>query len=715
MVKRLVIVESPAKAKTIGKFLGKGYSVKASVGHIRDLPKSKLGVDVNNEFSPQYVVPRDKKQIIHDLKDAAKGASAIYLATDPDREGEAISWHLTKAIPLNEKLVHRVTFHELTEKAIQTAFQHPSSIDMNKVYAQQARRILDRLVGYKISPLLWQKVRRGLSAGRVQSVALLMIVEREREITSFIPEEFWTIDALLAKPNNLPEFAAKLLGFAEKKKKLVIRNQKEADKLITELRNAHYSVSNVASKTVPRQPYPPFITSTLQQEAWQKLRFTAQRTMRIAQQLYEGLSIGDGQVTGLITYMRTDSTHVDLAEITKTREYARGKYGSEFIPATPRHFIRKVRGAQEAHEAIRPTSIHREPASLKSYLTSDQFRLYDLIWKRMLSSQMSAALFRVITVDVQAESADKEKHYLLRTSSSTLQFQGFLIISGVTKEEDAAPDNALLPPLEKGDILKLQDLIPEQHFTQPPPRYTEATLIKALEDNGIGRPSTYASIVSVIQEREYVHKLEGRLHPTEIGMIISDLLTQNFPDTINIGFTAEMEEHLDKVARGEMEWVSLLKGFYPSFESTIEKAKISVQKIKIADEKTAEVCPKCGKPMVIKMGRFGKFIACSGYPECKTTKPLMKKTGVKCPQCDGELVERQAKKGRKFYGCSNYPKCEFIINRKPLSTPCPQCGSLLVAQGTRMAKCIKCEYKGKLQEMAKIENGQEVGDMKRAS
>ena len=715
MTKRLVIVESPAKAKTIGKFLGKGYNVKASIGHIRDLPKSKLGVDIDNEFTPQYVIPRDRKKIIKELKDAAKEASAIYLATDPDREGEAISWHLTMAVPFKDKLIHRVVFHELTDKAIKAAFNQPTVIDMNKVNAQQARRILDRLVGYKISPLLWQKVRRGLSAGRVQSVALRMIVEREREIVKFIPEEFWAINALLNKSGVVPQFTAKLNGFIDKKKKLVIHNKEESDKLISELQASHYSVLNVNSKIVLRQPYPPFITSTLQQEAWQKLRFTARRTMRIAQQLYEGLAIGDGHITGLITYMRTDSTRIDPTEIAETRDYVKNKYGPGFIPVNPRHFVRKIKGAQEAHEAIRPTSIRREPESIKGHLTTDQYRLYDLIWKRVLASQMSAASSRVITVDIEAKATDTKNNYLLRASSSILAFQGFLIIGGITKEEDKTIDSSKLPELVKNDVLELKDLISEQHFTQPPPRYTEATLIKALEDNGIGRPSTYASIVSVIQEREYVNKTEGRLHPTEIGMVISDLLTQNFPDTINVGFTAGMEEELDKVARGEMDWVSILKGFYPSFADTLEKAMSSVQKIKIADEETGEMCPKCGKPMVIKMGRFGKFVACSGYPECKTTKPLIKKTGVKCPQCEGELVERRSKKGRKFYGCSNYPTCEFIINKKPLATPCPQCGSIMVTQGARMAKCIKCEYKSRLQEITEVESAEKESEIELAS
>lgn len=698
MTKRLVIVESPAKAKTIGKFLGRGYSVKASVGHIRDLPKSKLGVDVNHEFAPQYVVPRDKKEIIKDLKNAAKGASAIYLATDPDREGEAISWHLTKAIPLDEKLIHRVTFHELTEKAIESAFNHPTVIDMNKVYAQQARRILDRLVGYKISPLLWQKVRRGLSAGRVQSVALRMIVEREFVVKGFVPEEFWTIEALIEKPNVPPEFKAKLIGLSDKKKRLAINNEEESAAVIAELRIANYTVINVGSKTVSRQPYPPYITSTLQQEAWQRLHFSAQRTMHIAQQLYEGLPTGDGQIVGLITYMRTDSTHIDAGAVNDAREYAREKYGPDFIPPSSRRFVRKVKGAQEAHEAIRPTSIRRAPDSLKAHLTSEQYKLYELIWKRMLASQMSAATFRVTSVDIEAKSTNNRDNYLLRTTNSVLKFPGFLAISGVAKEEDDAADSTALPELEKGDILKLKDLIPEQHFTQPPPRYTEATLIKALEDNGIGRPSTYATIVSIIQEREYVDKLEGRLHPTEMGMLISALLTENFADIINVGFTAEMEEELDKVARGEMDWVALLEGFYPPFAETLEKAKSTVEKVKLAIEDTGETCPKCGKPMVIKMGRFGKFAACSGYPDCKTTKPLIKKTGAKCPKCGGEIVERQSRKGRKFYGCSKYPICDFTVNKRPLAAPCPKCGSVMVVKNRRLAQCLKCEYEEIIKE-----------------
>lgn len=707
MAEQLVIVESPAKARTIGRFLGREYSIKASLGHIRDLPKSKLGVDIDNGFTPEYTIPKGKKKVIQELRNAAKGTSSIYLATDPDREGEAISWHLIKAIPLDENQVYRVIFHEITEEAIKSAFRHPGKVDMNKVYAQQARRILDRLVGYKISPLLWQKVKRGLSAGRVQSVALQMIVERERAIDNFTSTEYWTIEAELAKLAPITgeatpqEFRAKLIGFTDRKKKLELSNQEEAEGIMNELREAHYSVTGIEKKKVLRQPRPPLITSTLQQEAWHKLHFTAQRTMRIAQQLYEGLTIGEEEVTGLITYMRTDSTRVSPAAISETRDYIAEKYGANFVPPSPRRFVKKARGAQEAHEAIRPTSIRREPAYLKPYLTRDQLNVYQLIWRRMVASQMSAASFNTTTVDITAKPPDTGKAYLLRASSSVNEFKGFLVLSGEERDEDTEDKEIMLPELSKNESLVLKGLIPEQHFTQPPPRYTEATLIKALEENGIGRPSTYAPILSAIQEREYVQKTDGRLHPREIGIIVSDLLTENFPDTINVGFTAQMEGQLDQIARGEREWVSLLEEFYHPFEKTLERAMSHIDKLELPDQPAGEICPNCGRPMVIKTGRYGKFIACSGYPQCKTTKPLVVKTGVSCPECGGNIIERRSKKGRRFYGCSNFPRCQFATNQRPLPYPCPLCGSLLLAQGNKMAKCFKCGGKFSLQEIEK--------------
>ena len=676
MKKNLVIVESPAKARTLGRILGKGYNLKASLGHIRDLPRSRLGVDVENGFMPYYVVPREKKKVVRELKEAVKAVSTVYLATDPDREGEAISWHTAEVTKSKKIPYHRVVFHELTEEAVKHAFKHPRSIDMQLVNAQQARRILDRLVGYKISPLLWRKVRRGLSAGRVQSVALRIIVDREREIEQFIPVEYWTIEAELAKKVETASFRAMLVGLINGTK-LDIHNQQEVDKIIGELEQANYSVIKVSSKKVTRQPAPPFITTTLQQEAWRKLRFTAKQTMGIAQQLYEGLSIGDEGHVGLITYMRTDSTRVAHSAIAEAREFISGKYGSQFIPPRARAFTRVVKGAQEAHEAIRPTKIQREPSLLKQYLTTAQFRLYELIWKRMVASQMSAAVFDNTTVDIEAECP--KTRYLLRTSVSVINFPGFTILytEGKDEADKEGGKSSSLPQLEKGDELKLLGLFPEQHFTQPPPRFTEATLIRMLEQWGIGRPSTYAPILSTIQERQYVTKAGGSFQPTELGVVVNDLLCQHFPDIVDIEFTARMEEELDDIANNNRDWVDVAQDFYLPFESSLKNASMLMERVKLADELTDEICPECGKSLVIKIGRYGKFIACSGYLECKYTKPFQIKTGAKCLECRSELVEKVNKRKRTFYGCSNYLNCKFATNFRPLPQRCPQCGSLL--------------------------------------
>ncbi len=695
----MVIVESPAKARTLGKFLGKGYSLKASMGHIRDLPRSRLGVDIDSGFAPQYVVPKEKKKVVLELRQAAKTASTVYLATDPDREGEAISWHLMIVTKTNRKPYRRVVFHEITEKAIKYAFNHPRSIDMQLVNAQQARRVLDRLVGYKISPLLWRKVRRGLSAGRVQSVALRIIVDREREIEKFIPVEYWTIEAELAKKATAEAvaFRAMLIGLTDGTK-LEIHSQEEATEISDELEQANYSVIKVKTKKLTRQPAPPFITSTLQQEAWRKLHFTASYTMRIAQQLYEGLPVGDEGRVGLITYMRTDSTRVAHSAVVEAREFIASKYGSQFIPPHARSFTRIVKGAQEAHEAIRPTKIWRQPSLIKPYLTTTQFRLYELIWKRMVASQMSAASFDNTTVDIQAKCPGSKANYLLRTSSSVLTFPGFTILYTESKDEEEEKKSSSLPQLEKDDELKLLGLFPEQHFTQPPPRFTEATLIKMLEQQGIGRPSTYAPILSTIQERGYVTKANSGFQPTELGVVVNDLLGKYFPDIVDIEFTAHMEEELDEIAQENKDWVHVIQDFYVPFEQSLQNASLLMEKVKLADEVTEEICPECGKPMVIKTGRYGKFLACSGYPECKYTKSFQIKTGVSCPECGSELVERLTKKKRVFYGCSNYPDCHFATNFKPLPQPCPKCGGLLTQYRLKWAKCTKCEYKGKLQQ-----------------
>jgi DNA topoisomerase-1 len=702
MKKKLVIVESPAKTKTLGKILGKNYSIKASLGHIRDLPKSRLGVDIENGFTPKYVVPRVKRKAMLELKKAAESASSVYLATDPDREGEAISWHISEITRTNNVTHQRVVFYEITKEAILHAFKHPRSIDMQLVNAQQARRILDRLVGYKISPLLWRKVRKGLSAGRVQSVALKLIVDREREIQHFVSLEFWSIEAELSKKTDTHEinpFRATLVGFVDSTN-LDMRNVEEATDISYKLEQATYTVTKVATKKVNRRPPPPFITSTLQQEAWRKLHFTARQTMANAQQLYEGLSIGNEGSVGLITYMRTDSTRVAHSAIVEAREYITSKYGAQFTPPYARSFSTRVKGAQEAHEAIRPTRILREPLVIKPYLTPSQFKLYQLIWQRMLASQMSSALSDSTIAEIKARCHDSKLDYLFRASSSTIKFPGFtvLYIEGKDDVESTEKGSPRLPQLAKGDKLQLLGLYPNQHFTQPPPRFNEATLIKMLEQNGIGRPSTYAPILSTIQERDYATKPKGSFRPTELGNVVSDLLSQYFPDIVNAEFTAHMEKELDKVANESRDWVSVVQNFYTPFEKKLEDASLLIDKVKLADEQTDESCPKCSRPIVIKTGRFGKFLACSGYPECKYTKSFQIKIGVNCPQCGNELVERLSKK-RTFYGCSNYPNCQFATNARPLPQPCPDCGELLSLYRTKWAKCTKCKYKAELGEL----------------
>ncbi len=668
------------------------------MGHIRDLPKSQLGVEIENAFAPRYVIPREKSKLVKELKEAAKDAATIYLATDPDREGEAISWHLAEVTGSNGKKFRRVVFHEITEEAIRQAFKHPRDIDMDLVNAQQARRVLDRLVGYKISPLLWRKVKRGLSAGRVQSVALRIIVDREREIEKFVPVEYWSIEAEL-KPKEktgAESFRALLIGHLNGSK-VEIRNRDEAALLKTRLERAAYSVLKVKTRAVNRQPPPPFITSTMQQEAWRKLRFTAEQTMAIAQQLYEGLNLGDEGSVGLITYMRTDSTHVARTAIAETREFIEQKYGKEYVPEHARTFATSVKGAQEAHEAIRPTKTFREPSQIKQYLNTNQFRLYDLIWKRMVASQMSAAVFDNVTVDVEARCAEPRANYLFRATSSVNRFPGYILVYTEGRDVDEEEKESKLPALADSEKLDLLRLIDEQHFTQPPPRFTEATLIKTLEQFGIGRPSTYAPIVSTLREREYITKFDGALKPTELGCVITDLLVQYFPDIVDIQFTARMENELDEVAEQKRQWVSAVEDFYAPFQTSLEKAAEKMERVKLPEETIDEPCPQCGKPLVVKTGRFGKFVACSGYPECKYTRSFQIKTGVKCPKCGtGELVRRMSKKKRVFYGCSNYPNCDFAINMKPLPEPCPKCGSLVTEYREKWAKCTKCDYRAKL-------------------
>jgi DNA topoisomerase-1 len=670
MSKKLVIVESPAKARTLGKILGKGYTLKASLGHVRDLPRSQIGVDIENGFTPRYVVPRAKTKLVNELKRDAKNATTVYLQP-----------------------YQRVVFHEITEDAVKHAFQHPRSLDMQLIDAQQARRILDRLVGYKISPLLWQKVRKGLSAGRVQSVAVKIIADREREIQAFVPVEYWTIEAELTRKKEKATFRATLIGLTNGSK-LAIHTQDESANIRDALEQANYRVLDIKIKKATRQPAPPFTTSTLQQEAWRKLRFTARQTMAVAQQLYEGLPVGNEGSVGLITYMRTDSTRVAQTAVAEVREFIRKKYGSQFVPPHARAFTRRAKGAQEAHEAIRPTGIQREPSLIKKYLNTNQFRLYDLIWKRMVASQMAAAQFDNTTVDIEA---NNHTAYLLRTSRSVNTFPGFITLYSEGKDEAEEEGKGSLPRLKKGDELGLLGIFPEQRFTQPPSRYTEATLVKTLEQNGIGRPSTYAPTISTIQDREYVTKVSGSFQPTELGFAVNDLLIQYFPDIINIKFTAGMENELDDIANNERRWSSVIQDFYTPFDKDLQKAVKLAEKVKLADEQTGESCPQCGKPLLVKTGRFGKFIACSGYPDCKHTKSFQVKLGVNCPECGKELVQRRSKKKRTFYGCSGYPDCKFATYLKPLPQPCPQCGGLLTHYRGKQAKCTKCEYKGKIE------------------
>ena len=739
----LVIVESPAKARTISRILGAKYDVRASIGHIRDLPKAKLGIDVEADFAPQYVIPKDKSKTVTEIRNAAKRAGEVFLATDPDREGEAIAWHLMEAADLRSLPHHRVVFHEITPEAVQEAFDHPREINMQLVDAQQARRVVDRLVGYRLSPFLWKKVRRGLSAGRVQSVAVRLVVEREREIQAFVRQEYWTIEAELEKERATPTFRAKLAGYVGKKDKLEVTSGDESERLVNDLRASTYTVLSVQTRPQVRRPTAPFITSTLQQEASRRLGFTAKRTMAVAQQLYEGIKLGGRGEVGLITYMRTDSTNVAASAQQEARAYIAERFGAGFVPEKPRVYTRKVKGAQEAHEAIRPTSVSREPDAIRGSLTNDQYRLYGLVWQRFVASQMSDAIFDVTTVETEAKPASGADPLLMRSTNTQLRFAGFRQVYVEARDDDDSDEEDMgsnpLPQLAAGDALLMRQLFPEQHFTEPPPRYTDASLVKALEEKGIGRPSTYAPTMSTIQDRGYVGK-EGRsLKPTDLGVVVNDLLVEHFPNFVDAGFTAGMEEELDEVASGERAWQPVVREMYDPLEAALTTATVEAKK---QVEETTELCPECGAPMIIRWGRrgrflactrfpecrgtsslegeepqeqpqqtdepcpecsapmlirsgrFGKFLACSRYPECKGRKPLVKSLGVKCPKDQGELVERRTKKGRTFYGCANYPTCDFTTWSRPLEIKCPSCGGLVVAEKDNKAKCIACEWRG---------------------
>ena len=755
MSKNLVIVESPAKAKTISKFLGKDYIVKASMGHVRDLPKSTMGIDIENDFEPKYIIPVDKKKTISELKSCLKSDTTLWIATDEDREGEAIGWHLLSALKVdNSRKTHRIVFHEITKSALEEAIKNPRDIDENLVSAQQARRVLDRLVGYELSPLLWKKVRYGLSAGRVQSVAVRLIVEREREIRAFKKEEYWSIEGLFKKEQ---EFSAKLHFIDGKKAE--IKDEKSADKILKDLDGASYEVSKVEKKQIKRNPAPPFITSTLQQEAARKLKMSVKKAMMIAQQLYEGIDIGSEGALGLITYMRTDSVTLSKQALDQARHVISDVFGKDFVLETPRYYKNR-KGAQEAHEAIRPTDLSRKPEALIKYLDKDQLRLYELIWKRTMACQMKEAILNKVSVDIEPKIAINNKlpttDYIFRASGQTIEFPGFMraYVEGYDDPEEALEDKEkILPDLNEKDSVDLKKLIPNQHFTEPPPRYTEASLVKKLEAEGIGRPSTYAPTISTIMTRGYVEKEAGALKPTDTGEVVNDVLVEHFADIVDYKFTAKMEDTLDDIAEGKEKWKPVIKNFYKPFHQNIVEKESSIQKSDLIKDETKEICEKCGKPMEIKLGRYGKFLSCTGYPDCKNAKPLngkekdesskelekklsdkkcnkcgepmlikngkygeflacsaypkckniqsiFKLTGTHCPDCkDGQLVERRVRKtGKIFWGCNKFPKCKFASWDEPQKEKCPKCGALTVKKVSKKEgekiKCSKCEWVG---------------------
>ncbi|HBG55683.1 MAG TPA: type I DNA topoisomerase [Ruminococcaceae bacterium] len=685
---KLVIVESPAKAKTIKKYLGSGYDVVASMGHVRDLPKSRLSVDVENDFKPKYVVIKGKEKLVKELKSKAGKSDSVLLATDPDREGEAISWHLAYLLGLDMKDKNRVTFNEITKSGISAGMKNPRSIDQNLVNAQQARRILDRLVGYKLSPFLSQKIRRGLSAGRVQSVAVRIIVDREEEIRAFVPEEYWTIEAKLS-PEGLPAVFTALF-YGDENGRIKIAKKEDCDKILADLQSAEFTVSNVKKGTRRRSPAPPFSTSTMQQEASRRLGFQARRTMKAAQELYEGVEVKGMGAIGLITYMRTDSLRVSEEAIHSAADYIRGRWGEKYLPEKERHYKSRA-GAQDGHEAIRPTVPELSPDRVRDSLSPDQYKLYRLIWERFIASQMSNCLWSTVQADIAAG------QYRFKSSGHTVTFDGFTVLYEEAKDEESKESGAL-PELAKGMRLQKKDLSGGQHFTQPPPRYTEASLIKTLEENGIGRPSTYATTISTILAREYVVRDGRALKPTELGETVTKLMKERFPKIVNVKFTAQVENDLDGVQSGKTDWVQQLHHFYGDFDQTLKTAKEEMKgvKIQLKEDMTDIKCEKCGRPMVIKTGRYGKFLACSGYPECKNTKKYVEYNGAVCPKCGGRVVVKRTKKGRVFYGCSNYPKCDFISWDEPTKELCPKCGKTLLKKRGKHPKyyCVTpgCGY-----------------------
>ncbi|MBD2845299.1 type I DNA topoisomerase [Paenibacillus sp. IB182496] len=692
MADSLVIVESPAKAKTIGKYLGSKYIVKASMGHIRDLPKSQIGVEVENGFHPKYITIRGKGSVLKELKDARKKVKRVYLAADPDREGEAIAWHLAHYLELDETEDCRVVFNEITKQAVKDAFKTPRKINQDLVNAQQARRILDRLVGYKISPLLWKKVKKGLSAGRVQSVAVKLIIDRENEIDAFEPVEYWSITVQLT--HGKAAFEAKFHSIHGEKKEL--GSEQEVNEVLAAIGDAEFKVSDVREKERQRHPAPPFITSSLQQEAARKLGFRASKTMSVAQQLYEGVELGKEGTVGLITYMRTDSTRVSPVAQEEAKAFIVEQYGPEYAPEQPRVYTKKNAGAQDAHEAIRPTSSLRTPEEMKPYVTRDQLRLYKLVWERFIASQMTSAVLDTMTVDLAAGETK------FRANGSKLKFPGFMKVYVEGNDDGTTEEDKFLPPLTAGDVAKRGEIEPKQHFTQPPPRYSEARLVRTLEELGIGRPSTYAPTLETIQKRGYVAIEEKKFMPTELGELVIELMEEFFPEILDAEFTAHMEGDLDHVEDGSEDWVKVLSSFYSSFEKRLEVAEEEMKEVEIQDEVSDEVCEKCGRHLVYKMGRYGKFLACSGFPECRNTKPIVKDVGVKCPTCkEGNIIERRSKKGRIFYGCDRYPACEYVSWDKPVARPCPSCGSVMVEKRKRSGgkiQCTSCDHSEELPE-----------------
>lgn len=672
--KALVVVESPAKAKTIEKFLGKNFTVRASMGHLRDLPKSQFGVDIEHDFAPKYINIRGKGDLIKNLKEEAKKAGTVYLATDPDREGEAIAWHLAHLLGIEEADACRIEFNEITKQAIQKAVKNPRPIDLSRVDAQQARRILDRIVGYKLSPLLWRKVRKGLSAGRVQSVAVRLICDREREIQAFVSEEYWTIAAKLRTKPKGSLFDAELVVVDGKKPQ--IGGEAQAAAITSELEKADYRVNEVKRRERRRNPAAPFITSSLQQEASRRMGFTARKTMMLAQQLYEGIDVAGVGPVGLVTYIRTDSTRVASSAQEEARKYVAARHGKEYLPDKPPVYAGKK--AQDAHEAIRPTSLELTPAAVARSLNRDQLRLYTLVWERFVASQMAPAVYDTLTVEIGAG------RFGLRASGSVLKFPGFLAVYGDSREE--AEKDSLLPELAEGQELKLQKLTPKQHFTEPPPRYTEASLVKVLEEKGIGRPSTYAPIIETIQERGYVTKAEKKFQPTDLGFVVVDLLKEHFSDIVDVDFTAELEDRLDGIADEQTSRTKVLKEFYDPFAATLASADAKIGHVELPVEVSDVPCENCGRMMVVKSGRFGNFLACPGFPACRSTKPILKETGVACPQCGGAVVERRTKRGKVFFGCAKYPECQFTTWDTPLKENCPECGSFKVRHNFKQGR-----------------------------